>query len=84
MKNDEMMVLALAGVAVFLILKAGGVKATTGTKSAGSGLSGEWAQLIGNTASTGDPGYGWQYYTDGTAISPDGTYYHNGVAVWAP
>lgn len=27
---------------------------------------------------------GWQYYTDGTAISPDGTYYKNGQMVWNP
>lgn len=25
---------------------------------------------------------GWQYYTDGTAISPDGSYYQNGVQIW--
>lgn len=27
---------------------------------------------------------GWQYFTDGTAIGPDGSYYANGVQVWNP
>lgn len=27
---------------------------------------------------------GWQYFTDGTAISPEGVYYYKGDLVWAP
>jgi hypothetical protein len=27
---------------------------------------------------------GWRYFSNGTAISPDGTYYQGGVAVWNP
>lgn len=27
---------------------------------------------------------GWQYFTDGTAIGPDGSYYQNGVKIWSP
>lgn len=26
----------------------------------------------------------WRYYSDGTSISPDGTYYQNGKAIWSP
>ncbi len=32
----------------------------------------------------GQPGYGWQYFSDGTAIAPDGSYYSSGVKVWDP
>jgi hypothetical protein len=45
--------------------------------------SGEVAELT-NTASEGEEGYGWQYYSDGTAISPDGTYYYQGEEVYNP
>jgi hypothetical protein len=27
---------------------------------------------------------GWRYFTDGTAISPEGVYYFQGSQVWAP
>ena len=38
---------------------------------------------ITNTASSpGSPGYGWKYYSDGTSISPDGKYYHQGEMVY--
>jgi hypothetical protein len=39
---------------------------------------------IFNTALPGQNGFGWQYYTDGTAIGPDGSYYSNGAKVWSP
>lgn len=42
------------------------------------------AQAIDNTALPGGPGYGWQYFTDGTAISPEGEYYYQGEKVWTP
>lgn len=35
-----------------------------------------------NEAKKGEPGYGWKYYTDGTAISPDGKYYLNNQLVY--
>lgn len=52
----------------------GGARAANGT---GPGL-------IPNDDTAGQPGHGWQYFTNGTAISPTGTYYHNGQAVWSP
>lgn len=27
---------------------------------------------------------GWQYFSDGTVIGPDGCYFHNGEKVWCP
>lgn len=35
-----------------------------------------------NEAKEGEPGFGWKYYTDGTAISPDGKYYFNNQLVY--
>lgn len=55
------------------------------------GNSGNWdwtrpeeATEIPNTALPGDPAYGWKYYTDGTAIGPDGKYYYKGELAWSP
>jgi hypothetical protein len=42
------------------------------------------ATEITNTAGEGEAGYGWKYYSDGTAISPDGVYYYQGKKVWEP
>lgn len=39
---------------------------------------------IQNTAAPGSPGYGWKYYSDGTAISPEGKYYYQGSEVYDP
>jgi hypothetical protein len=48
-------------------------------------ISGWDASEIQNTATTpGQEGYGWRYFTDGTAISPDGKYYSGGSLVYDP
>ena len=39
---------------------------------------------IQNSALPGQTGYGWRYYSDGTAIDPNGAYYSGGQAVWEP
>jgi hypothetical protein len=41
-------------------------------------------QQIWNDDVPGQPGYGWNYYNDGTAIGPDGTYYRDGQPIWSP
>lgn len=73
--------------AAALVLIAGyfltGKKAVAGsTAPAQSGGSPD--QIINNGALPGQPGWGWQYYTGGVAIGPDGTYYLNGVPTWRP
>ena len=35
-----------------------------------------------NEAKEGEVGFGWKYYTDGTAISPDGKYFSNGNLIY--
>jgi hypothetical protein len=44
----------------------------------------EGAKEIVNNALPGQNGYGWKYYDNGTAISPDGKYYYQGNLVWSP
>ena len=39
---------------------------------------------IPNTTKPGETGYGWKYYSDGTAISPTGSYYYQGQSVYDP
>lgn len=41
-------------------------------------------ETILNGADPGEPGWGWSYYTNGVAISPEGVYYLNGQPVWKP
>jgi hypothetical protein len=33
---------------------------------------------------TAGDAHGWRYFSDGTAISPDGTYYKGGEMIWNP
>lgn len=60
---------------------------TIGSKLSGllramGGQPGEGTSLIANPATPGTPGYGWQYYNDGTAIDPQGNYYYQGELVY--
>lgn len=88
MKNDTILIIAAAALGLFLVARMtrrpGGNTAQSlnngGNVPPGGGVSAE----IFNTALPGQPGWGWKYYTDGTAIGPDGTYYLNGTKVWSP
>lgn len=50
----------------------------------GGGEASGDTKLVANPAQEGQPGYGWRYYTDGTAIDPSGSYYYKGEKVWTP
>lgn len=71
MKNENIILLVAVASAVFLWLNRAAVKAA---------MTG--AQVIPNAAGVNDPGYGWQYFTGGTAIDPQGSYYFNGEKVY--
>mgnify|MGYP000001602270 FL=1 len=84
MKQTDLIVLGLAGVAVYMI-----VKSQKGTGKA-------WSEIIPtglrNTAqtvseimdSTGKAfDNGWRYFNDGTAIDPTGNYYQGGQLIWS-
>lgn len=72
MKSEDLLILVALGAAV--MLSRGGTKKAAPLPNNGNG-----PQAIPIAAPNG-----WQYFTDGTAISPDGTYYKDGVAVWWP
>jgi hypothetical protein len=83
MKNSEMVALALAGVALWLI--ANKSRAAVVTTVAGTNPSAAITpKEIFTGALPGQPGYSWRYFTDGTVIDPSGAYYKDGALVWSP
>lgn len=94
MKSDNLIILAAAGAALYLITS---TRRQVGTaapnkpwpvgNNTASGLNNGGTvpvTQIANTALPGDYGWGWKYFSDGTAISPTGQYYLNGELVWSP
>lgn len=79
MKNQEqMIVLGLAGLAVYMIVKS---KAKTSTSTTtDKGLVGFVSEILNSGGKAFDNG--WRYFSDGTAIDPSGNYYLNGQMVW--
>jgi hypothetical protein len=47
-------------------------------------MSDRTTQIDTDYLQEGDEGYGWQYFSDGTAISPGGEYYYQGELVYEP
>lgn len=96
MKNDTLIIIAAAAAGLFLIYKTAGRTAGVAPRPGGTVLnqsnrtgampSGNQYNTTGiaNTALPGQEGYGWQYYSDGTAIGPDGRYYYQGTEVYNP
>lgn len=68
MRNSDLMVLGLAGLAVWFILQ---------------GKSGNGFKMPAFIRKVAPDYQGWQYFADGTAISPEGDYYQNGSLVWS-
>ena len=56
----------------------GNTLATVVEKEAASNV-----QEIPNPAQEGQEGFGWRYFSDGTAISPQGEYFKNGEMIWS-
>lgn len=100
MKSDQLIIIAAAAAAIWLIK---GTQKTvmngqnkplqwpaTGYSGSGSGTAGSLngygtvpTTEISNTALPGGEGWGWRYYSDGTAISPGGDYYFQGEKVYS-
>lgn len=75
MKNQEMIVLGLAGVAVYMILQARKTGKTVAE------VAGDFVKEIkgqGNKAFSN----GWRYFDNGTSIDPQGNYYYQGQLVY--
>jgi hypothetical protein len=83
MKQNDLIVLGLAGVAVYMIVK---------SQKGGKVWSEAIPATLRNTAQTvseimdsagGQFGNGWRYFNDGTAIDPAGNYYQGGQLIWS-
>ena len=83
MKQTDLIVLGLAGVAVYMIVKSqktGKVwseEIPAGLRSAAQTVS-EIMDMGGKAFSNG-----WRYFNDGTAIDPAGNYYQGGQLIWS-
>ena len=89
MKNDTLVILGAAAAALYVITKMTRprpVATSTALALNGGGQVNvpSYTKQIFNTATPGQEGWGWQYFSDGTAIGPDGSYYSNGQKVWSP
>lgn len=89
MKSDTLIILGAAGLGLFAIanmIKPGGLRVPTGGGTAGAlnNYGNAPVTEINNTALPGQEGWGWTYYSDGTAIDPNGVYYYQGARVWSP
>ncbi len=80
MKNESMIVLGLAGLAVYLILKAKGQDPLAGSADPLKTVVPGTSEVL---ASNGQQfANGWRYFTDGTSIDPAGNYYYQGQQVY--
>lgn len=89
MKLDTIAIIAAAGAGLFLMSRTlkttvSGIVAKPGTASSLNNGGSLPTMEVQNSALPGQPGWGWTYYNDGTAIGPDGTYYFQGSKVWGP
>lgn len=77
MKTEELIMLAVAGAVLLWAMKS---RALVGAAV----LPKDYSTEIANPSKPGDAAYGWQYFTGGTVIDPDGSYWKDGRIVWAP
>lgn len=77
MKTKDILIAAGFAVAAFVIARAV-------MRPAAAGSTWRAPNVIDTGTLPGQPGYGWEYFDDGTAISPEGVYYYQGREVWRP
>lgn len=93
MKSSDLLTILAGGVLAFVAYQAfksrsgvGGIAPAAGSGAVGSYLIGNTsapAQTIPNLSTQGQAGYGWQYFTDGIAIAPNGDYFKQGQLIWS-
>jgi len=83
MKQTDLIVLGLAGVAVYMIVKSQSTGKVwsevipAGLKNTAQAVS----EILDSTGKAFDNG--WRYFNDGTAIDPSGNYYQGGQLIWS-
>lgn len=81
MKQNEMIILAVAGFVAWNIMKPKPAVAKTVSPVSGKTLDNFIDELF---TTTGTPfENGWRYYENGTAIDPSGNYYFQGQKVYS-
>lgn len=81
MKQENLIVLGLAGVAVYLIAKSKGVKLAMPTlKTKAATTYDKVSEILNTDGSAYDNG--WRYFSDGTAIDPLGNYFKDNKMIW--
>lgn len=75
MKNQDLIVLGLAGVAVYMILQA---------KKTGKSVADVANDFVKEIKGQGGKAFtnGWRYFDNGTSIDPKGNYYYQGQLVY--
>ncbi len=77
METNDLLLIGGAGIAIYLYMN----RDTSNTvKNLGAAINGISEIFTG--AKSGQPGYGWRYFSDGGAIGPDGKYYLNGQYIY--
>lgn len=85
MKTEDLITLGAATILAYVAYKTFTKGASVPANAAPARITpaaNGYAQEIVNNADPTEPGWGWKYYTNGVAISPDGTYYLNEKPVW--
>lgn len=78
MKQSELIVLGLAGVAVWMIAQSQKKPASGGSVTRNA------ADYVGEIFSSTGKAFsnGWRYFENGVAIDPSGNYYRDGQMIW--
>ena len=82
MKQEQIIVLGLAALAVYLIMQSKGDKLPKGSVTVGDLITEtpkEIFDAFGKAFANG-----WRYFDNGTSIDPYGAYYQGGQLVWSP
>lgn len=80
MKQQDAIVLGLAGLAVYLIVKDKGIKLPGFTASAKTPTYDKVTEVL--DASGARYSNGWRYFSDGTSIDQLGNYYSGNQLIW--
>lgn len=85
MKNQDILSLLAGGILAYVAWMTFKGKAATAPAivPARPQAGGMYGKAVNNFALPGQPGYAWQYFDNGVAISPNGDYYLNGEKVWS-
>lgn len=91
MQTDELIALAIGGIALWMLFvsrRAAAAPASPQQLRAGGFLNelvsskpADYVIEVANPAAPGEPGWGWRYYSNGTAIDSAGKYYFQGQAI---